>query len=324
MVNRPLKPRRRLVQRLIGGALLASELTHHGSIAADTAAASFAFFGDMPYNALEEIALNRIYQSFPANLAFALHIGDIKSGSESCDDALLTRRFNLLQKCPVPFILLPGDNEWVDCTRSVAGSFDPIERLRLWRELEKRDRRADKALSLSRQPQWPEMVHWRLPQAASSFVGLNVPGSYDATSNKAAAIQHRRLRNAANFDWLELAANTAQAQRDKYLFIAIHANVRLDQARPAETKKLDGGSLDSPPYHPFKQALARALVAFSGQVIVLYGDTHQYRIDYPWEDSVGKRLMAVQCYGSPFNGSWLKIEIDPKWDQPKITPQAIL
>jgi hypothetical protein len=65
-------------------------------------------------------------------------------------------------------------------------------------------------------------------------------------------------------------------------------------------------------------------VAFSGQVIVLYGDTHQYRVDYPWEDTVGKRLMAVQCYGSPFNGSWLKIEIDATWDHPKITPQAIV
>jgi hypothetical protein len=318
---------------------------------------SFAFIGDVPYNTLEETALRRIYQTFPKDIAFALHIGDIKSGSEECSDALITRRFDLLQTSPAPLVLLPGDNEWVDCARSVAGSFDPIERLKFWRELEARDRRADRALRISRQPLWPELVMWSMPEASASFVGLNIPGSYDALVNNPTAREHRRLRNAANFDWLELAGNRAQADGDKFLFVAIHANVKLETGRPEDAPSPTGGignggvgnggvgngatgnggsgngssgsgasagSSSAKPYQPFKQALSRLLSRYSGQVIVLYGDTHEHRIDYPWEESVGKRLMAVQCVGSPFNGSWLRIDVDPQQARPKITSQAVL
>ncbi len=295
---------------------------------------SFAFIGDVPYNTLEEVALNRIYQSLPKDLAFVLHIGDIKSGTEDCSDALLTRRFDLLQKSPIPLVLLPGDNEWVDCARSIAGRYDPVERLKVWRQLEARDRRADQALKISRQPQWPELVLWRAPEASMSVVGLNVPGSYDAINNNAAARDHRRLRNIANFDWLELAGNRAEAEKDKFLFVAIHANVRLDTGLPEDFAGMGSmmqngttgtsSSSNQKPYQPFKLALAKLMSQFSGQVIVLYGDTHQFRVDYPWEDTVGQRLMAVQCFGSPFNGSWLRIDVDPKLPQPKVTAQAIV
>ncbi len=301
---------------------------------APLAKVSFAFIGDLPYNTLEESALNRIYQSFPKDLAFVLHIGDIKSGTEECSDALLTRRFDLLQKSPLPLVLLPGDNEWVDCARSLAGGYDPFERLKFWRRLEGRDRRADQSLNISRQPHWPELVQWRMPEASVSFVGLNIPGSYDAIANNALAREHRRLRNAANFDWLELAANKAEAEKDKFLFVAIHANVRLDTGRPEDGSITSanaahrGANFNSSstqrPYQAFKLALAKLLSQYSGQVIVLYGDTHEFRVDYPWEESVGKRLMAVQCVGSPFNGSWLRIDVDPKQAFPKITAQAVL
>jgi hypothetical protein len=289
---------------------------------------SFAFIGDVPYNTLEETALNRIFQSLPNDLAFLLHIGDIKSGTEDCSDALLTRRFDLLQKSPLPLVLLPGDNEWVDCARSIAGGYDPFERLIRWRQLEARDRRSDQALKISRQPLWPELVLWRMPEASASFVGLNVPGSYDATANNTAAREHRRLRNAANFDWLELAGNKAEAEKDQFLFVAIHANVRLDTGRPEALSAANGNSAgassNQKPYQPFKQALAKLLSNFSGQVIVLYGDTHEFRVDYPWEESVGKRLMAVQCAGSPFNGSWVRVDLDPKQGQAKFTSKPVL
>ncbi len=344
------EPRRRALQgfsRLILGALFgASFSTTFGLAKAEPGAhlkpkpatqakaISFAFIGDVPYNTLEESALNRIYQSFPKDLAFVLHVGDLKSGTEECSDALLTRRFNLLQTSPLPLVLLPGDNEWVDCARSLAGGYDPVERLKLWRRLESRDRRADQSLKISRQPLWPELVQWRIAEASASFVGLNIPGSYDAIGNNAPAREHRRLRNAANFDWLELAANRAEAEKDKFLFVAIHANVRLDTGRPEDSSSTsetpaNSGANSSPnsshrPYQPFKLALAKLLSHYSGQVIVLYGDTHEFRVDYPWEASVGKRLMAVQCVGSPFNGSWLRVDVDPKQSFPKITSLAVL
>ena len=308
------RQRRKLIQQF--GVLSAWPIS---LLAAEEKALSFAFIGDLPYSTLEEGSLSRMYQSFPKTLAFAVHIGDIKSGTESCSDTLITRRMDLIQKCPVPLILLPGDNEWVDCSRSFAGSHDPIERLAFWRQLYLRDQRASAALSLSRQINWPENLQWRHTATRASFVSLNVPGSFDAMVNSVQGTTHRRSRNIANAEWLALAANKARAEQDKFLLIFIHANTHLDTGL-AQPQSSGGSKLA---YAPFKQALAQALEQFPGHVTVFYGDTHQFRIEYPWEEQFGRRLLAVQCYGSPFTGAWLRVDLDAKHSEPHISPQAI-
>ena len=58
-----------------------------------------------------------------------MHAGDIKAGSERCDDVLITHRFALYQTFRRPFIFTPGDNEWTDCHRVNNGRYNPLERL---------------------------------------------------------------------------------------------------------------------------------------------------------------------------------------------------
>lgn len=284
---------------------------------ASPAGFSFALIGDIPYYSLEEQALRRIFQAFTPALSFAIHVGDIKSGSETCSDALIERRMALLHSCPIPLVLLPGDNEWVDCSRALAGGFDPLERLDFWRGLAARDQRADTVLGVQRHPAWPELMHWRMDSAQSSFVTLNVPGSSNGLIDTPQGRAQRRQRNAANSDWLARAGQRAQAARDRFLFVAIHAQTRLDRGPGGE----EGRSPS--PYRPFKQALLALLNHFSGQVIVLYGDSHQQHVDHPWESLVGKRLMSVECFGSPFNGAWVRIDVDPRQASPQVTVQAL-
>src|SRR6476469_1046703 len=57
---------------------------------------SFAAFGDTPYYAFEEVRLEKLIPEMNAQpLAFVLHIGDLKSSRDRCDDKLYLARKRL-------------------------------------------------------------------------------------------------------------------------------------------------------------------------------------------------------------------------------------
>jgi hypothetical protein len=67
--------------------------------------------------------------------AFIVHAGDFKSGVARCSDEIFLDRRALFDASTVPLIYVPGDNEWTDCSRLLAGQFDPLERLGKLREI---------------------------------------------------------------------------------------------------------------------------------------------------------------------------------------------
>jgi hypothetical protein len=63
------------------------------------------------------------------------HLGDIKSGATTCDDArhaTIRRDFDGFAD---PLVYTPGDNEWTDCHRVNNGGYHPLERLAKVRSL---------------------------------------------------------------------------------------------------------------------------------------------------------------------------------------------
>jgi uncharacterized repeat protein (TIGR02543 family) len=83
----------------------------------------FSAIGDVPY-APEEIAEleqhvadhNRYSPS-----AFLVHLGDIQSGSEPCQELRYQTVADLLATSEVPVFIVPGDNEWVGCADPAQG-----------------------------------------------------------------------------------------------------------------------------------------------------------------------------------------------------------
>ena len=71
---------------------------------------TFALIGDGPYGASAVARFDRMLDEINADpdVAFVLHAGDIKSGSESCGDALLRARFDQLQRLRMPLVYTPG------------------------------------------------------------------------------------------------------------------------------------------------------------------------------------------------------------------------
>jgi len=103
----------------------------------DSLAFEFAIVGDGPSVDYNEPKYDRMIEVINARqqLQWVIHVGDLKGGGQSCDDAMLRARYDLNQRFQFPFILTPGDNDWFDCSGASAGGYDPYERLDFLREL---------------------------------------------------------------------------------------------------------------------------------------------------------------------------------------------
>ncbi len=60
-------------------------------------------------------------------------------------------------------------------------------------------------------------------------------------------------------------------------------------------------------------ALVRQSASFSGQVVLVHGDTHFFKIDKPLVDQAHlvPNITRAQTFGSP-NVHWIKVTVDPK------------
>lgn len=275
----------------------------------------FALMGDLPYSDFEREHLPEMLEQIAATgPAFVAHDGDIKSGSESCADALLSERLALFDAFLGAFVLTPGDNEWTDCHRMLAGSFDPAERLNWLRH-----HFFPRGRSLGRSPMpvesqaddpaspyraFRENLLWVRPPLL--FATLNLPGSHNGLPRFGAPLADYRLREAANFAWLKGAFARAAARPD------IRGVVLIVQADPdfeayAEGKRPRG-------YARFLDALLGATLAYSGQVVFVHGDSHVFRIDHPLLVPPGNqpipRFTRVETPGSPFM-AWVEGEVRP-------------
>jgi hypothetical protein len=284
--------------------------TAAGSVSVPAGAVPFAFglIGDLPYADRDEAQLAALLAHMDDEpLAFAIHAGDIKGSREPCSDALYLRRRALLERSAHPLVLLPGDNEWLDCHRRAAGAHDPRERLAALRRIlwEARgplggDRTAARApLLLERQPRMPENVRWRI--GAVHFAALHVVGSNNGLDEYPGSRAEFDARLAANRAWLDDWLEGAKRDRADALVLAFHADPGFDSARSAG-------------FGAFKRWLQDLAAGFRGQVLLVHGDSHRFRVDRPLEGRDGRiveHVTRVVCFGHPFIHAWVRIAYDP-------------
>ena len=174
---------------------------------------AFAIVGDAPYNAREEALFAQMLDEINyENLAFIVHVGDIKSGGSPCSDELYEDRKRMFQASRHPFILVPGDNDWTDCHRKSAGGYDPIERLARLRHVFyaedlslgqsrlKLERQSDAPSTSVPFRQYRENVRWVVDGVM--FIGLNIPGSNNNFGRTPQMNAEHAERGEANAEWL--------------------------------------------------------------------------------------------------------------------------
>lgn len=238
----------------------------------------FALLGDAPYSVEQAERLDAVIDEMNGErLAFVVHVGDI-AASTDCSDAWLSARQRQFARIRAPFVLLPGDNEWVDCHRS---GFDSLERLAKWRSLFC----FPKGMQLSRQSgEYCEHVRWEAENVV--FVTLNVPGSNNNLGRTARMDSEHSARMKSVLAWLNEAAQHA-SDRNRTLVILIHANPFERWGRP------DG-------FAALRARLEALAAERPGRVVLVHGDTHIHRIDEPRPG-----LRRVEVYGAPFVG-WVR------------------
>lgn len=271
---------------------------------------TFAALGDAPYNWNERDAMVRMLDGFSRErLAFAVHIGDIKSGHSDCSDATYADRLKLLDDTPVPLILIPGDNDWTDCNRITSGGWVPEERLARLREVffTQPESLGRQRIPLERQPITaagccPENVRWW--RDGVQFIGLHIVGSANNRGSGQDPTPEFAARNSANIQWLKESFAMAHTRGSAGVVLFIHANANIERIPRFHRAYVD-----------VLELLKDETVLFGRPVLLVHGDTHRFRLDRPWwQAKTGAgipNLQRVEVPGSP-TVAWVPVHVDPR------------
>ena len=293
---------------------------------------SIALFGDMPYNALGKSQYPALLADINrARVAFSVHDGDLKAGGDGpCSDPLYFTALDHFNSLERPLIFVPGDNDWTDCWGRYGPATqpfsDPEERLNFERALFFSTDRSlgQHTLKVTRQAVegYPENQRWK--RGPVVYLGLNVQGSNDnfpyrdteagtgVPVRSDAEIQRQRneemARKAADFRWLEEGFDYANRVNAKGVMIVWQADPNFNN----EQQLTNPHDFDA--YADYIDELRRVTEAFSGQVELVHGDSHYFKVDKPLNRTTGGGVLGnftrVETFGSR-NTHWVKARIDP-------------
>jgi hypothetical protein len=264
---------------------------------------TFAIIGDAPYKSREEPHFERMMERIDReDVAFTIHVGDIGAGGVACADTYYEKRLRQFDRSRAPLVYTPGDNEWTDCR---GARFDPLERLARLREVFFAD---DDSLGLTKLRTevqqdrasgcgaYPENRAWS--RSGVRFVTINVPGSNNNMGRDERSDAEAKCRDDANRRWVERAVAASEEPGTRALVIAMQANPWYT------TRKV---------YGPTLATIENAARKLRKPVLLVHGDTHNYRVDAPFVDALGAplaNLTRVETYGSPIVG-WVKVTVNP-------------
>lgn len=279
---------------------------------------SFGVVGDVPYGEQQTADFPRLVDDIEgAGLAWLIHVGDFKAGSTECSDGVLRERVEAIDAIDLAVVYLPGDNEWTDCHRPAAGRYDPLDRLAFLRSLAyprpgtTLGRRPLVVESQATEPgltEFPE--HQRWSRSGVVFTTVHVVGSanglvdFPGRTSESDAEVARRIDAAVA--WLDSSFAEAVSGDAAGMVVVIHANPLDPEYEPKP------GS--PPPYRGFISALRRGAERFGKPVLLVHGDTHEFRIDRPLRDGMGvlriTNLVRLEGFGAPDFG-WVEVQVDP-------------
>ena len=256
--------------------------------------------------------------------------GDFKDGSSSCGNQVYAEALNMFSGMKKPLIYVPGDNEWTDCHRLNNGGYDPLERLAYLRKtlFPTMNSLGKRSMPLSRQgaPGEKYAENARFEYKGIAFVTLNIPGSNnnvvlndkECTNWSARTLAQCEAanaeyveRDAANTAWLQEAFAGAQARKARGLVVVMQADPGFDLP---ETEAVDESRAPGVSgYRNFIKALVAETEKFSGQVLLVHGDTHYFKVDKPLYSPAKllPNLTRLQTFGSP-SLHWVRVTVDAK------------
>ncbi len=269
---------------------------------------TIAVIGDVPYGEDQEARFGELVDAINHDhVDLATHLGDIKNGSTTCTDARFQAVADHFADFKDPLVYTPGDNEWTDCHRVNNGSFDPLERLAAIRSLffSRPGRTLGKhPMRVDAQPSLTENVS--LVDADVVFATVHVVGSNNGlapwsglgltapTPEQAAEVD---ARIAAALAWIDAAFDQATSEHLAGVVLAMQADTWAPAPGSAQQAIVD--------------RIAARTAAFDGQVLVLQGDTHVFKVD----DPLGlDNFTRIVVHGETLPFEYLRLTVDPRAD----------
>jgi hypothetical protein len=265
---------------------------------------TIAVIGDVPYGEEQEATFGDLVAAVngDAKVRLAIHVGDTKNGSTPCTDERLIAVRDAFERFEDPLVYTPGDNEWTDCHRPAAGSFNPLERLDAVRELYFADRGETlgrRPMAVEAEPTLVENVRWirsRVAFATLHLVGSNnglAPwtGNTAPTPEQAAEVE---ARVAATLEWVDETFDAAESLDLRGVVLAMQA----------DTFPTPGSGQQA-----IVDRIAVRTAEFDGPVLLLQGDSHVFRADHPLPLD---NLTRIVVHGETLPFEYLRLTIDPR------------
>ncbi len=292
---------------------------------------TFGLWGDMPYQRNSDgPRIPALLASLNASdIAFSIYDGDIKDGSSRCDDKVFNDAkvmFNTLER---PTVYVPGDNEWTDCHRTNNGGFNNLERLAFLRKsmfgVPGTFGKTSMATEQQGKPGEAYAENQRFLHQGVLFVTLNIPGSNnnlvlstaDCSSKSArtpadcdADNAEFLARDEANVRWLKESFAQARAKKALGVVVVFQADPGFDLPETEQVDESQARGVSG--YRNFMTQLTAETEQFAGQVLMVHGDTHYFKLDMPLHSPA--RLLPnftrLQTFGSP-SVHWVRVSVDP-------------
>ena len=297
---------------------------HAGAGAPDDSSAkplSLAIIGDVPYGSAQEASFGELIGAVNADPSVrgVIHVGDIKSGSTTCSDERFAAVAAALDTFKDPLVYTPGDNEWTDCHRVNNGMYDPLGRLDAVRDLffaHPGTALGGRPKPLDYQADLVENVRWA--ESRVTFATLHVIGSDNGlapwtglglTAPTAAQAAEVAARIAADVAWVDQTFDSAEAAGRRGVVLAMQADTWSPAPSGAQQAIID--------------RTAERTRAFDGEVLLLQGDSHVYKVDDPLDLPNFTRIVV---HGETLPFEYLRLTVDPvhddlfSWTRVPVTP----
>jgi hypothetical protein len=289
----------------------------YGSFAQDKKPEKFSFiaFGDMPYILPQDYPRfeNVIKKINEQNSAFTVNVGDIKSSSTPCSEESYAKVLSYYQQFNKPMIYVPGDNEWTDCGKKEAGSYDSEERLEVIRKMFFKDHNSfgKEKIVLSSQSQKTEYSKFvennRWEYGNVSFATVHIVGSNNNfLSSSKNGNKEFYEREKADLAWLDEVFKNAKEKNSSALVIVIHADMFSGSK---DMKEASG-------FNEVKKKIKDLALDFKKPVLLINGDSHVLLIDKPFyssDDKTKKTLVNFTRLQVPGEANMhaVKITVNP-------------
>jgi hypothetical protein len=300
---------------------------------------AIGLWGDLPYSPLQASVgvPNLIADMNAQDLAFTAFDGDLKAGSGSpCNDALYSQALGYFDSLRAPAAVTPGDNDWTDCDRPSNGGFSSLERLDHERQLffstpfslgQRKMRQLVQSTPLCRGVSGPvacvENRRWTV--RGVTYATLNIQGSCNNLCDTAPDAVEFQARNQANIAWMQQTFADARDRHSVAVMLIAQADPGWDLSDGTRAPLRDPRTLEETDGLPdgfveFLGALRDEVIAFRKPVAYVHGDSHFFRVDKPFLDSLGRRLenfTRVETFGdNQTNGNndvhWVRVFVDPR------------